>query len=123
MKFQRINRLPEFERELKKLKKRYRTLDVDLDIVINTLLVSFHKLKIENEGVLRIDDLGDIRSPVYKVKKFACRSLKGKGVRTGLRLIYAYIEEEDCIELIEIYMKGDKSTENRDRIKKRYGVK
>jgi len=31
--------------------------------------------------------------------KFACRSLKGKGVQSGIRVIYAYFEEKDKIEL------------------------
>lgn len=120
--FQRVNRLPEFDRDLKKLKKQFRTLDEDLETLITTLLFSFHKLNIENDGVLRIDDLGDTRLPVYKVKKFTCKSLKGKGVRTGLRLIYAFDADEECIELIEIYLKADKGTEDRDRIKSNYGV-
>jgi hypothetical protein len=36
-------------------------------------------------------------------KKLACRSLKGKGVASGIRVIYAYFEQEDVIELVEIY--------------------
>ena len=100
--FQRIRRLPEFTRDLKKLKKRYRTIEDDLEILIHTLLFAFHKLQIDVDGVKRIDNLGPMRFPVYKVKKFACKSLKGKGARTGLRLIYAYDVDNDCIELIEI---------------------
>jgi len=36
-------------------------------------------------------------------------------------VIYAYIEENDRIELIEIYYKGDKESEARERIIGRYG--
>ncbi len=43
-------------------------------------------------------------------------------VRTGLRLIYAFDADEDCIELIEIYVKADKETEDRDRIKNNHGA-
>jgi len=46
--------------------------------------------------------------------------MKGKGVQSGIRVIYAYIEEEDEIELIEIYYKGDKENENRKKIIKKY---
>jgi len=53
---------------------------------------------------------------VYKAKKFACKSLKGKGVQSGIRVIYAYEEEKDRIVLIEIYFKGDKSNEDKKRI-------
>ncbi len=52
----------------------------------------------------------------YKVKKFACRALKGRGADSGLRIIYAYFEKADKIELVEIYFKGDKENEARGRI-------
>jgi hypothetical protein len=51
-------------------------------------------------------------------KKFACKSLKGKGAKSGIRIIYAYFEQEDTIEFIEIYFKGDKENEDKERIKK-----
>jgi len=59
-------------------------------------------------------------SKIYKAKKFACRSVRRKGVQSGIRVIYAYFEEEDKIELIEIYYKGDKESEDRERILKYY---
>ena len=118
--FQRVDRLSEFDRDIKKLRKRYRTIDDDLGMLIDTLLFAYHKIVTKVDGVRRIDDLGDTRLPVYKVKKFACRSIKGKGVRTGLRLIYAFDADRDCIELIEIYIKADKETEDRKRIKENY---
>jgi len=121
VRFRRVDRLPEFDRDFKKLEKKFRTLAEDLTTLIDTLLFAFHKLNIENEGVKRIDDLGQVRLPVYKVKKFTCKSLKGKGSRTGLRLIYGFDAEKDRIELIEIYMKSDKAAEDRDRIKTHYG--
>jgi hypothetical protein len=36
-------------------------------------------------------------------------------------VIYAYFEEKDRIELVEIYYKGDKENEDRERIIRRYG--
>ena len=39
---------------------------------------------------------------------------------SGIRIIYAYYEKEDKIEFIEIYYKGDKENENRERILKHY---
>ena len=44
----------------------------------------------------------------------------GKGAQTGIRVIYAYFEENDRIEFIEIYYKGDKENEDRERILGRY---
>ena len=123
MRFERVDRLSEFSREIKKLGKRYGTIEDDLATLINTLLFAYHKLGLTHDGVKRVDDLGHTRIPVFKAKKFACKSLKGKGSRTGLRLIYAYDEDADRIELIEIYSKSDKDTENRERIKKVYGAR
>jgi len=42
-------------------------------------------------------------------------------VQSGIRIIYAYHEEEDMIEFIEIYYKGDKASEDRARIVKYCG--
>ena len=49
-------------------------------------------------------------------KKFACKALKGRGVQSGIRVIYAYFVKEDRVEFIEIYFKGDKASEDRHRI-------
>jgi hypothetical protein len=46
--------------------------------------------------------------------------LKGKGVASGIRVIYAYHEKEDIIEFVEIYYKGDKANEDRERILRYY---
>jgi hypothetical protein len=116
-----ITRLPEFERDMKKLLKRFRSLEDDLDNFIKTELRLFHKLGIDNKGVVQMAGLGIQNPKIYKGRKFACRSLKGKGAQTGIRVIYAYFEEEDRIELIEIYQKGDKENEDRERIFKKVG--
>ena len=116
--FRSVVRLPEFEKDFKRLLKRYRTLESDLDIFLNVALVDYHKNGIDNGGIVRISDLGVERPKVYKARKFACRSLKGKGVHSGIRVIYAYFEEEDRIEFVEMYYKGDKENEDRKRISK-----
>lgn len=119
--FREVVFMREFERDLKKLAKRYRTLEADLETFVDTQLFALHKLKLDNKGVYEIDDLGSLTAKVYKARKFACRTLKGKGVRTGIRVIYAYLEAEDRIELVEIYVKASKESEDRARIKKYYG--
>lgn len=68
----------------------------------------------------QIQTLGQQCPKIFKAKKFACRSLKGKGAASGIRIIYAYFEDEDCIEFIEIFYKGDKENEDRDRILRNY---
>lgn len=116
--FSKISRLPEFDKDIKKLLKKFKTLENDLEIFIKNELNLYHKLKIDNKEVFYIPGLQIEFPKIYKARKFACRSLKGKGVQSGIRVIYAYFEEEDRIELIEIYYKGDKENEGRRRILK-----
>jgi mRNA-degrading endonuclease RelE of RelBE toxin-antitoxin system len=107
-----FERLPEFKKELKNLLKKYRTLEQDLEVV---------QLDLEDEPgesppfSSRISNLG-IQTCIIKVKKIACKALKGRGVNSGLRLIYAHFPEEQKIVFIEIYHKNDKENEDRQRI-------
>ncbi len=118
--FREVKRLSEFDRDLKKLSRKYRTLEGDLNTFISTQLYLYHKLKKDNRGTFPIDDLGFSEINIFKAKKFACRSLKGKGVKSGIRIIYTYLEEKDRIELIEIYSKTNKEAEDRNRINSYY---
>ncbi len=118
--FSEIVNLPEFDKDLKKLLKRFGTLEEDLRVFISTQLNLYHKQGMDNRGVLPISGLGIAAPKIYKAKKFACRSLKGRGVGSGIRVIYAYWEDKDRIEFIEIYFKGDKENEDRDRILRNY---
>jgi len=118
--FKEIIRLPEFERDIKKFLKRFRSLEDDLDNFIKTELRLFHKLRIDNKGVVQIAGLGIQEPKVYKARKFACRALKGKGAHSGIRVVYSYFEQNDKIELIEIYYKGDRENEDTERILKLY---
>ncbi len=63
----------------------------------------------------RIDNLG-LNTCIIKINKIACKALKGNGVNTGLRLIYAYFEKEQKIIFVELYSKIDKENEDRQRI-------
>lgn len=119
--FNEIRQLNEFDKDFKRLLKRFRTLEEDLSVFIDKQLILYHKLGVDNKGILPIAGLG-INSPkIYKSKKFACKSLKGRGADSGVRIIYAYDEEKDIIELVEIYFKGDKENEDKARILKYYG--
>lgn len=118
--FSEVRRLPEFDRDFNRLQKKFRTLEEDLQVFIERQLKLFHKLGQDNRGCVRISDL-DIPYPhIYKARKFACKSLKGKGVASGIRVIYAHYPQEDVIEFIEIYYKGNKENENRGRILNKY---
>jgi mRNA-degrading endonuclease YafQ of YafQ-DinJ toxin-antitoxin module len=118
--FNEIRRLKEFEKEFQKLLKKFKTLEDDLETFINTQLNLYHKQKIDNLGVFRIPNLAIDNPKIYKARKFTCKSIKGTGVKSGIRIIYAYYEEEDIIEFIEIFYKSDKENEDRERILRYY---
>jgi mRNA-degrading endonuclease RelE of RelBE toxin-antitoxin system len=111
-----FERLPEYEKELKTLLKKFRTLAEDLEVVKKVLTVSPDE---RPPFSFRIDGLG-ISTCVIKVKKIACRSLKGRGVNSGFRLIYALFKEENKIVFIELYHKNEKENEDRERIKRNF---
>lgn len=111
-----FDELLEFKKDLKILLKKYRTLHDDLDIVQKVLSISPDE---RPPFSFRIDQLG-IKTCVIKVRKIACKSLKGKGVHSGLRLVYAYFPEEQKISFIELYHKNDKDLEDRNRILKHF---
>ena len=118
--FNEVRRLAEFDKDFKKLAKRFKTLDDDIKIFIDSQLNLTHKLSVDNKGVVCISGLGIENPKIYKAKKFACKSLKGRGGRSGIRIIYAYYEKEDIVEFIEIYFKNDKANEDKNRIKTKY---
>jgi mRNA-degrading endonuclease RelE of RelBE toxin-antitoxin system len=107
-----FDELTEFKKDLKNLLKKYRTLIDDLDVVRQVLSIA---PKERPPFSFRIDNLG-IETCVIKVKKIACKALKGRGVNSGLRLIYAHFEKEEKIVFIELYHKNDKENEDKQRI-------
>jgi len=104
--------LAEFKKDLKNLLKKYRTLNDDLDVVKQVLTIA---PEARPPFSFQIDNLG-LETCVIKVKKIACKALKGRGVDSGLRLIYAYLGKEKKIIFIELYHKNDKKNEDKQRI-------
>ncbi len=107
-----FNELAEFKRDLKPLLKKYRTLNDDLNVVKRVLEVMPGE---RPPFSFRLDHLG-IETCIIKIKKIACKSLKGRGVNSGLRLIYAYFPDEQKITFIELYHKNNKENEDKIRI-------
>ena len=107
-----FDELSEFKKDLKNLLKKYRTLNDDLAVVKRVLEI----LPDERPPFsFRIDNLG-IETCIIKVKKIACKALKGRGVNSGLRLIYAHFPKEQKIIFIELYHKNEKENEDKTRI-------
>ncbi|MFI0429094.1 hypothetical protein [Mariniflexile sp. HMF6888] len=121
-----FDELKEFKKDLKKLSKRYKSLSDDLKIIRKVLKVN---PEARPPFSFNIDGLG-ITDCIIKVKKMACKSLKGKGVNTGLRLVYAHFEKrienidgvetelDEKIIFVELYHKNDKANEDKERILK-----
>lgn len=107
-----FNNLPEFDKDLKSMLKKFRTLQDDLAEV---KLILNKRPDERPPFSFRIDNLG-LETCVIKVKKIACKALKGRGVNSGLRLVYAYFPEEQKITFIELYHKNDKEHEDKKRI-------
>ena len=106
-----------FQKDFKKLLKRYRSLNEDLAIVKRNAIELFHLYHINNNSIFLIPNFCSEQIKICKVKKFACKALKGRGANSGIRLIYAFIEKLKKVEFIEIYFKADQENEDRERIK------
>jgi len=108
-----------FDKDFKRLLKNYRSLNEDFKL-FKTILPTHHDNTCPNLSyVFEINNLKGIsreKIKFFKVKKFACKALKGSGGNTKLRIIYAYIEEESKIFFLEFYFKGKNEKEDRDRI-------
>ena len=53
MRFREVTRVSEFERDFKKLLKKYVTLEEDLATMVRAQLGAFHKLGLDTGGVFR----------------------------------------------------------------------
>jgi mRNA-degrading endonuclease RelE of RelBE toxin-antitoxin system len=94
-----------FEKHLKKLIKKYRSLEEDLEIAKKFAIEAFHISGINNESVWLVPKFDKKTVQIYKLKKFSCKALKGKGNRSGIRIIYAFYPEKFEVEFLEIYFK------------------
>lgn len=102
-----FNELPEFRKELKRLGKKYKSLPDDLQEFCNVVSA----VPLGNGKHFNVITQTEIVC-IVKARLF-CKYLRG----TSLRIVYAYFEQEQRIELIELYFKGEKKNEDRERIK------
>ncbi len=112
----KIERLSEFEKDLKQLRKKYKTIDDDIRIVEQVISV---EPSVRPPFSFEIDGLA-LETCVIKVRKIASRSFKGRGAMSGFRLIYAHFEQENRVVFIELYHKSSKELEDRERIKRNF---
>jgi hypothetical protein len=111
------NETEEFKRDFKKLLKKFPSLVDDLKVNKQYRIELFHFEGIDSRSIFEIQGAGNTTElKFFKVKKFQCRGLKGRGAKSGIRLIYAYFPLEQKIIFIEIYFKSKKPNEDRGRI-------
>src|SRR3989344_5039268 len=79
-----------FDKDLKRLLKKFRTLEDDIKIAKKNAIELFHLKNIDNHSVEPIPNFCTDELKICKIKKFACKALKGRGVQSGVRIIYAY---------------------------------
>jgi len=107
MKFNETN---EFQKDFKKLQKKYKSLKEDL----NNFKKVISKIPL---GTSKHFVILTQRSLVKIIKaRFFCRYLKG----SSLRVVYSYHNDTDTIEFIEfieLYFKGDKENHDMSRVK------
>jgi mRNA-degrading endonuclease RelE of RelBE toxin-antitoxin system len=106
--------IPEFQKDYKRLCKKYRHLEEDFGRFMKVLSA---ELPNHLRGTVQISGLGEgIRLSIYKVKKFRSIDFKGKGVQSGFRIIYAYEQCENQVIFIQFYHKNKQANEDRERI-------
>jgi len=102
-----FNELPEFSKEFKRLAKKYKSLPDDLfefKRVISVIPLGNSK---HFNVITRIEQRAIIKARLF------CRYLRG----SSLRIIYAFHNQTHRIDFIEVYFKGDRENEDRERVK------
>ncbi len=114
MNFEETN---EFARDFKKLLRKFKSIEDDLETAKKNAIELFHVREIDNKGIFEIQSVGNTNElKFFKIKKFACKSLPGRGVKSGIRIVYAYFPNEHKIVFLEIYFKAKQENEDRARI-------
>ena len=107
----------EFQHDLKKLSKKFLSLREDLKINKKYRIELFHIQKIDSRSIFKIENAGNCAElQFFKIKKFQCKSLKGRGVKSGIRIIYAFFPTQHKIVFLEIYFKTNQENETHERI-------
>ena len=102
-----FNEIPEFSKEFKDKAKKYLSLSRDLEMFRKVI----SEIPLGNGKHFTIITIHNT-AKIVKARLF-CKYL-GK---SSFRIIYSYREKENLIEFLELYFKGDKPNENRERIK------
>ena len=94
-----------FKREIKTLRKRYRSIQADIQPLIKQL----------EQGETPGDQVPGVGYPVYKVRVRSSDIPKGKS--GGYRVLY-YVRTTNLLVLITIYVKSDQADISRDTVRR-----
>ena len=116
---QRITQHEAFQKELRRLGKKYRTIPEDLQIFIDVSVRAVHLLgqKPEDMGHFPIHGLGIENHGCFIAKRFTCKSMMGKGSKSGIRVVYRFKKDTLDLLLIELFNKKDKKLPDLERLK------
>ena len=106
-----------FDKDLKRLRKKFRTLEDDIEVVKKNAIELFHLKNIDNNSVEQIPNFCTDELKICKIKKCACKALKGRGVHSGIRIMYAYYTLTNTVDFIEMYFKGESENQDIEKIK------
>lgn len=106
---------PKFSKDFKNLLKKFLTLENDFALLRKTLQ-NIHEKQIKHDVSVKIKNCCAAGYDSYKVRKFPCRSLKGRGCNSGLRVIYVHHGSWQRITFIEIYFKAEQQNEDKNRL-------
>ena len=100
-----------FDKEFKKLFKKYKSLDSDLKRFKKLLQKNINLFITQSTNHHAIIYTNTNRDFFVLKSRLQCRYLKSG----ALRVIYFYLRQKEKIIFIEIYFKGDKPTEDTQR--------
>jgi len=103
-----FNQLSEFEKEFKKLSKKYRSLPKDIKDLEEVLVACPTGLGKNFTIVHSVESVKIVKA------RLACESLHDRSIR----IVYAYHDSTFEFMYIEIYFKGNKENEDRSRVEK-----
>ena len=108
--------LPVFDKDFKALLKRYRTLESDFETFKKYTIETFYEQKTPTTAFVPVEGFCGEDYVSNKVRKFACKSLPGRGNQSGIRIIFVWQETLRLATFVEMYFKGDKPEEDRERL-------
>jgi hypothetical protein len=128
-----FDKLPEFEKEFSKLSKKYPSLAEDLKKFEKLISLKPVGFGVNFVIIHHSEKVNPVREPTRDINpratnrqseafsngvkivkaRLACKSLRNRSIR----IIYAYHGDTVTFVYIELYFKGDKENEDRERIR------